>query len=109
MIASVKKIDEKNGDDFWETAIKKEMTNIGIAFSILFEGEKSPVGWIKASGHLVLDVKMDFARKAKWVKDGHRTLDPTTSAYAGMVSRESVQVALTYAALLDLDFMAADI
>ena len=33
---------------------------------------------------------MDFTRKARWVKDGHRTPDPTTSNYAGVVSRERV-------------------
>ena len=73
------------------------MTNVGIDFTILDNGIKPPSGWRKASGHLVFDVKMDFTRKARWVKDGHRTPDPTTSAYAGVVSRESVRVPLTYA------------
>lgn len=52
---------------------------------------------------------MDFTRKARsrWVKDGHRTPDPLTSGYAGVVSRESVQIALTYAALNGLDVWAA--
>ena len=77
--------------------ITKEMTNLGITFTILNEGKKSLPGWTKASGNLVFDVKMDFTRKARWVKDGHRTPDPTTSAYAGVVSRESVRVGLTYA------------
>ena len=61
----------------------------------------------KTSAHLLFDVKMDFTRKARWVKYGHRTPDPTTSAYAGVVSRESVRVALTYAALMNLNVMAA--
>ena len=52
---------------------------------------------------------MDFTRKARWVKDGHRTPDPTTSAYAGVVSRDSVRVALTYAELMNLEVMVADI
>ena len=53
---------------------------------------------------------MDFTRKARsrWVKDGHRTPDPLTSGYAGVVSRESVRIALTYAALNGLDVWAAD-
>ena len=63
------------------------MTNVGIAFTILDDGIKPPPGRRKASGHLVFDVKMDFTRKAMWVKDGHRTPDPTTSDYAGVVSR----------------------
>ena len=86
-IASAKEIDEKNGNEFWEKAIKKEMTNIGIAFSIFSEGEKATIGWIKAISHLVFDVKMDFTRKARWVKDGHCTRDPTTLACAAVVSR----------------------
>ena len=85
------------------------MTNVGIAFTILDDGIKPPPGWRKASGHLVLYVKMGFTRKARWVKDGHRTPDPTTSAYAGVVSRESVRAALTYAVLINLELMAADI
>ena len=48
---------------------------------------------------------MDFTRKDRWVKDGHKTPDPTTSAYTGMVSRESVRTAITYSALMGLDFM----
>ena len=108
-IASARKIDEKNGNNYWITAIQKEMTNVGIAFTIIDNGINPPPGWRKASGHLVFDVKMDFTRKARWVKDDHRTHDPTTSAYAGVVSCESVRVALTYAALMNLDIMTADI
>ena len=85
------------------------MTNIGIALYVLSEGEKAPVGWIKASFHLIFDVKMDFTRKSRWVKDGHCTPDPTTSSYSGVVSRESVQVTLKYASLVYLEVMSADI
>ena len=106
-IASARNIDEKNGNNYWIKAIKKEITNVGIAFTILDDVIKPPPGWRKASGRLVFDVKMDFTRKARWVKDGHRTPDPTTSAYSGVVSRESVRVALTYAALMSLELIAA--
>ena len=57
-IASARKIDEKNGNDYLMTEINKEMTNIGIAFTILDNGFKAPPGWRKASGHLVFDVNM---------------------------------------------------
>ena len=87
--------------------ITKEMTNVGIAFAILDEGKKAPPGWTKTSAHLVFDVKMDFTRKARWVKDGHQSPDTTTLAYAGVVSRESVRMGLTYAALMDLDVTTA--
>ena len=52
---------------------------------------------------------MDFTRKARWVLDGHKTPDPVGSKYAGVVSRESVRIAFTYAALNDLDVCMADI
>ena len=52
---------------------------------------------------------MDFTHKACWVLDGHKTPTPTISTYAGVVSRESVRIVLTYAALNGIDIMAADI
>ena len=108
-IAHAKRIDMKNGNNVWMNAITKEMTNVGIAFTIIDEGKKTPPGCTKDSGNLVFDFKMDFTRKARWVKDGHWSPDSTTSAYAGVVSRESVRVGLTYAVLMDLGVMAAEI
>jgi hypothetical protein len=84
------------------------MTEVGVAFEVLDEGVAAPVGSSKVTGHLVWDVKMDFTRKARWVLDGHKTPDPIGSTYAGVVSRESVRIAFTYAALNGLDVFAAD-
>ena len=103
------KIDSRNGNTMWRDALKKEMYNVGVAFETLDEGAHAPHGWKRVTGHLVWDVKMDFTRKARWVLDGHKTLDPIGSTYAGVVSRESVRIALTYAALNELDVFAADI
>ena len=85
------------------------MYNVGVAFEILDEGAHPPHGWKQVTGHLVWDVKMDFTRKARWVLDGHKTPDPIGSTYAGVVLRESARIALTYAALNELDVFAADI
>ena len=52
---------------------------------------------------------MDFARKARWVLDGHKMPDPVGSIFAGVASRESMLIAFTYAALNVLDILAADI
>eukprot|EP00956_Cyclotella_meneghiniana_P034439 scaffold104886_cov86-Cyclotella_meneghiniana.AAC.1 len=108
-VAHAREIDARNGNTYWQDAIEKEMFNVSIAFEILEDDQNMPVGWTKSSGHLVFDVKMDFTRKARWVKDGHKHPDPDASNYAGVVSRESVRIALTYAALNDLDVLAADI
>ena len=43
------------------------------------------------------------------MKDGHKTPEPENSTYAGVVSRDSVSIALTYDALDSLDVCACDI
>ena len=52
---------------------------------------------------------MDFTRKARLVAEGCRTPNPVISTDAGVVSRESVRIAFTYAALNGLDVWAADV
>ena len=102
-------LDRANGNDYWEQAIKKEMSNVRVAFEILEDDQSLPPGYSKCTCHIIFDVKMDGTRKARYVKDGHKTEEWEGSCYAGVVSRESVRIALTYAALNDLDVMAADI
>ena len=102
-------IDRKNGDRMWQDAVALEMVNVGVAFEVLEEQRFVPIGWRKVTGHIIFDVKMDFTRKARWVLDGHKTPDPSGSTYAGVVSRESVRIAFTYAALNGLQVCAADI
>jgi hypothetical protein len=102
-------IDRKNGNTLWQDALAKEMGNICIAFKILGPNAKAPLGWHKALGHIVFDVKMDFTWKAEWVKDGHKTPDSTTSSFAGLVSHDSIRISLTYAALLRLPVIGANI
>ena len=108
-VEHVHEIDARNGNTLWRDALKKEMYNVGVAFEILDEGAHAPHGWKQVTRHLVWDVKMDFTRKARWVLDGHKTSDPIGSTYGGVLSRESVHIALTYGALNDLDVFAADI
>ena len=102
-------IDKANGNMLWRNAIAKEMQNVAIAFEIIEDDEPLPSGFKPASCHIIFDVKMDFTRKARYVLDGHRTADPDGSTYAGVVSRESVRIALTYAALNDIEICAGDI
>jgi hypothetical protein len=85
------------------------MTEIGVAFEVLAESQRAPPVWSKVTGHLIWDLKMDFRRKARWVLNGHKTPNPIGSTYAGVVSRDSVRIAFTYAALNGVDVCAADI
>ena len=85
------------------------MSNLKVAFDILNHGSKPPLGDRLASGHMVFDVRMTLERKARWVKDGHRTPEPLNSTFTGVVSRESIPIALTYASLNGLPVWGANI
>ncbi len=103
-------IDRKNKNTLWHDALAKEMGNVCVTFEILGLNAKAPPGWYKASGHIICYLKMDFTRKACWVKDGHKTPNSTTSSFDGVVSRVSIRIALTqHAALLGLPVIGADI
>ena len=87
----------------------KEMFKAGVVFEVLPEGKQASPGWHKVTGHIIFDVKMDFTRKVHWVLDGHKTLYPVGSTFVEVVSRETVRIAFTYAALNGLNIFAADI
>jgi hypothetical protein len=58
---------------------------------------------------MIFDVNMeDLRRKARFFAGGHTTDTPHAMTYASVVSRESVRIALTLAALNDLDAKMAD-
>ena len=108
-IEHVKQLDKKNGNTFWIQTLTKLIRNVSIAFELLEQETKAPPGWKPSSGHIILDVKINSTQKERWVKDGHKTFDPSTSNYAGVVSRYSVRIALTYADLNDVDVTSSDI
>ena len=108
-VAHAQEIDKRNKTSQWMDALRLEMNTILIAFDIKPEGAGPPPGYTKSSGHIIWDVKMDFTRKARWVKNGHLTRNPSTSTFAGVVSRESVRILFTYAALNGLNVWAADV
>ena len=93
-------LDKKNGNTFWADAISKEMENVKVAFDIMHDGQKAPIGYQQMNCHMIFDVMMDdFSRKARLVAGGHMTEVPHVMTYAIVVSRETVRIALTIAAL----------
>ena len=111
-VEEAKRFDEENGDTLWWDAICKEMKNVRPAFEV-WEKDISelPPGYQQITAHMIFDVKMgeNFRRKARYVADGHKTKTPAAMCYSSVVSRDSVRIALTIAALNDLDILACDI
>ena len=88
------------------------MENVRPAFEA-FEGgaEQLPSRFQEIKCHMIFDVKIgeNFRRKALLVAGGPTTDAPATLTYYSVVSYDSIQIALTIAALNELEVMACDI
>ena len=105
-----KRIDTANGNTYWRDAVTAEINAVRVAFKIKHGDEQIPPGHQYIRCHMIFDIKMeDFRRKARYVAQGNMTEAPATLTYASVVSRESVRIALTIAALNDLEVKTADI
>ena len=111
-VVQARQIDGKCGNTLWWDAICKEMKNVRPAFEV-FGGDTDqlPGGYQDIKCHMIFDVKIgeNFRRKARLVAGGHTTETPATLTYSSVVSRDSVRIALTMAALNGLTVMACDI
>ena len=104
-------LDKENNNDLWRAAIQKEMPKIENAVAE-HDGDASElIGYQQITGHMIFDIKMaeNFRRKARFVADGHKTKTPSAITYSTVVSRDSVRICLTIAALNDLEVLAADV
>ena len=99
----------KNKNTLWIGAIAKDMTEVGVVFEVLEDGKVAPIGWKKVTVPLLWYVNMGFTQKARCVLYGNKNPDPIVSNYAGVVSRESVGIAFTYANPNGIDAFVADI
>ena len=104
-------IDTENGNQMWRDAIAKEMEAVRVAFKILDDGKMPPPGYQRMECHMIFDINLDgFRRKARLVAGGHQTEPPASVlTYASVVSRETVRIAFTIAALNDLQVKASDV
>ena len=112
LVEEAKKIDEQNGDTLWWDAICKEMKNVRPTFEV-FEGREDdiPKDYQFMRCHMIFDIKFgeNFRCKARLVAGGHMTDTPNTLTYSSVISRDSIHIALTIAALNELSVMACDI
>ena len=119
-LKEAQQLDDRNGNTKWMDATLKEMKKVMVAFEfdekntpedIRAKGGKHPdyIGYQEIPYHLVYDVKMDLAFKARLVAGGHTTDAPASLTYSSVVSRDSVRIGFLLAALNELDICAADI
>ena len=104
------RLDKENGNDFWKDAVAKELKNVQVAFKLLDDDEKPPVGSKLIPYHIIYDVKFDLTRKARLVAGGHRNKDvPSHVTFSSVASRDSVRLTFLLASLNNLNILSADI
>ena len=87
------------------------MTAVRVAFKTLNEGDELTPGYQYMQCHMILDIKLDgFRRKARFVGAGCMVKDtPAVVTYVSVVSRDKVRIALTIAALNDLEVKESNV
>ena len=86
------------------------MSAVKVAFKILDDEDKPPIGSQYMKCHMVFSIKMeDFSRKACLVAGGHMVQACKSLTVASVVSRESVRIALALAASNNLEVKTSDI
>jgi hypothetical protein len=101
-------LDPENVNTLWEDVVKKEAGGGRIAFEIKEDGIPPP-GYKPVQLMVMFDIKMDLTTKARLVARGELTETPPALTYSSVVTRESVRIAFTMAALNDLDLMMFDV
>jgi hypothetical protein len=103
-------IDKEASNTLWADAIAAEMAAVRVAFNMLNDGAQPPPGHQHMTCHMIFDIKLDgFRCKARLVAGGHQLDTPAAMTYAtSVIGRETVRIALTIAALNDLDVKTAD-
>ena len=101
-------IDNRNGNTLWWDALMKAMKNVKPAFEINEGRVDDLIGYQKIKCHIVWDIKLceNFRRKARLVASRHTTDTQSSITYSFFVSRDSVRIELTLAALNDLKILA---
>ena len=88
------------------------MKNVHIAFEE-FEGDKEyiPPGYQFVNCHMIFDINMGevYRGKAGMIAGGHTAEAPALLTYSSVVSRDSVRILLTIAALNGLKVLVCDI
>jgi hypothetical protein len=108
-----KRIDEANGNTFWQDAFEKEVKALlGLdCFEFHPEGYHKTLGegWQRTSLHMVFDVKQDLTRKCRLVAGGHLVDMLDIQVYSSTVKSISVQLLHVISHKANLEQLCGDI
>lgn len=85
------------------------MEDIRVDYNILDDDNRVEAGRKHLECYMFFEVEKDFWRKAWYVANSTNTPTLTSSTYPGVVSRKSIQIDFTLAALNGLNTMTANI
>ena len=109
-LTEANQLDRENSNDLWKKAIEKETKGVRVAFQLLKENEKPPVGSKAIKYHWIFTIKFDLSRKARLVAGGHMNKEvPAHTTFSSVVSRESVRLSFLLATINGLDLLMWDI
>ena len=109
-VVEADKMNILNGNNFWRKAIEKELAKVRIAFKLLDTETDIKVGYKKIGYYFIFDVKMDLERKARLVAGQYLNKHVSKhTSYASVVSRESVRICFTLAALNGQEILSGDV
>ena len=104
-------IDEKNGNTYWQDAMRLEVGALVDldCFEFKPEGYHPGSGYQKTTLHMVFDVKHDLRRKARLVAGGHLIDIYDTPVYSSTVKSISVRLLHVIAHKAKLELLCGDI
>ena len=105
------RINKENGNTLWMDALAAKINTVKVTIKILGDANaQAPVEYGSINCHVVYNIKLEgFKRRVRWVAGASQMEVSPTLTYASVVSRETVQIALTATALNDLEVKASDI
>ena len=110
-VARVIELDEINDNTLCQYGIEKEITAVRVAFKTLNGGDQLPPGYQYMQCHMIFEINLDgFRIKGRLMVAGCMVKDtPEVVTYASVVLHKTVRIALTIAALNDLEVKAKDV
>ena len=80
-----------------------------VALKIIKKGDKTPPGLKNIPGHWIFNLKMNLSHKKLFASGSHLVDPPQAVTYASVVSKYTLRIFMTAAALNDHDFRSFEI